>query len=71
VFLWRQANHTHGPITCRIIVNLSFLTTLLLLHLVLAQIERVVSASGGRIRRGGMGASEEGERVAERRGERV
>ena len=55
----------------RIVVDFSFLTALLLLHLVLAQIERVVGASGGRVRRGGMCASEEGERVAERRDERL
>ena len=49
MFIRRQYNRTHGPITRRIVVDLGFLAALLLLHLVLAQIELDVSASGGRI----------------------
>jgi hypothetical protein len=71
VLLRRHSDHTHGPITRGVVVNLSFLTAFLLFHLVLAQIERVVCTGGRRIRRGSMRAHEEGERVAERRGEHI
>jgi hypothetical protein len=62
----RHANHTHG-----VVVDLSFLASLLLLHLFLAQIERVVRARGYWVRHGSLRGHEEGEWVAERRGERI
>jgi hypothetical protein len=71
VLLRRHANHTHGPIARGVVVDLSFLASLLLLHLFLAQIERVVRARSCWVRHGSLRGHEEGEWVAERRGERI
>jgi hypothetical protein len=71
VLLRRHTNHTHEPIARGVVVDLSFLASLLLFDLFLAQIERVVRARGCWVRHGSLRTHEEGEWVAECRCERV